>query len=206
MPFPFLGAQQPRKCSAGKQRAGAGEGRGGDRRGAETRERGAGAGHGEAGERETAQGQRPREKEGRQGSGSLERQRRRGGGGRQVRGRRVCAPAARETPKANPQGSWGGVALATPGQMPKSSPCPPPPQPPHARRSAPLVLGLSRRKGPRWLPNPGGLGPGHPTTPVARADFILVWPGWGFPSSLPCQGLCQALPRHRGNWRREGLL
>lgn len=40
-----------------------------------------------------------------------------------------------------------------------------------------------------------GFGSCRPT-PVARADSILVRPGWGFPSSLPCQGLSQAVPRH----------
>lgn len=41
----------------------------------------------------------------------------------------------------------------------------------------------------------GGFGSGSPT-PVAQADFIPAWPRWGIPSSLPCQGLCQALPTY----------
>lgn len=92
----------------------------------------------------------------------------------------------KETP---PQWYGGGMGLATPGQCHESSPYP-------ARCSPPSVFGTLQQ----WALSPnlckgGVFGSGRPT-PVARADFVLVWPGWGFPSSLPCQGLCQALPKH----------
>lgn len=78
-------ARQPRKYSAGKQRAGAGEGRG--RRDGTRAEKAEGAGCGEAGDRERRGRGRGR-KEGRQEIGETGGDRRGGAGGRRGRGPR----------------------------------------------------------------------------------------------------------------------
>ncbi|XP_052604813.1 translation initiation factor IF-2-like isoform X2 [Peromyscus californicus insignis] len=49
----------------------------------------------------------------------------------------------------------------------------------------------------RWLGLP---------TPVARADFIQLKAGWRVSSSLPCQGLCQTLPRHPWELGQKGAV
>lgn len=43
-------------------------------------------------------------------------------------------------------------------------------------------------------------------TPVAQIDFVLVRPGWGFRSPLPCQGSCQTVPRHPWELGQKGAI